>query len=237
MRALTLALPVALAACSSERAPEPAPTPTPTPTVAAPRTLIAADLDLATLGAKIEGPQGTDPEVAVMAGGKEIARIVSFVACPGGMKTCVPATLPEGTVLTYVHTIVPASVEPAGTPSPRPTGTDTALPAEVPPSLFRMTRAAPGFRGGVGYSRGEAQVALGAPDPITVTVDDGQLIWRVTAGPGWKPGAPVTVWWQTTAPPAGPQEAFQLELASDTAKVRAPFPAAEDKAVERGATR
>lgn len=235
MRALALALPLALAACSSEPSPEPAPRPT--PTVAAPRTLIAADLDLATLGAKVEGPQGTDPEFKVMAGGEEIAIVRSFVACPKGTTACVPADLPDGTVLTYVHTIVPTAVEPSGGPSPEPTGTDTAVPAEVPPSLFRMTRPAPGFRGGVGYTRSEAEAALGAPDPITVTLDDGQLIWRVTAGSGWKPGAPITLWWQTTAPPAGPQEAFQLELAGDTAMARGPFPAAEDKAVERAATR
>lgn len=232
MRLAVLALAAVLAGCSQA---VPEPQPTPTATVAAPRTLVAADFDPATLGAKIEGPKGTDPEFAVIAGGKEIAIVKSFVACPKDMTTCVPAELPEGTVLTYVHTIVPAAAEPAEAPSPEPTGTDTAAPVEVPPSLFRMTRPAPGFKGGVGYSRAEAEAALGAPDPITVTVDEGQLIWRVTGGSGWKPGAPVTVWWQTTAPPA-PQEAYQLEVSGSTAKAKAPFPAAE-KAVERDAAR
>ncbi len=211
-----------LVACAAEKAPEPAPTPT--VTVAAPRTLVAADLDPATLGAKIAGPKGTDPEFAITAGGKEIARIASYVACPRGMTACVPAELPAGTVLTYVHTITPASAVPA-TPSAEPT--DSATPATVPPAVFRMTRPAPGFNGGLGYDRAEAEAALGAPDPITVTLDQGQLIWRVTAGTGWEPGAPVTVWWQTVAPPAGPQDAFQLELMGRTATAKGPFPAAE----------
>ena len=54
-RAIALPLMIALAACGRS---EPEPEPTPTPTVAQPRTLVAADLDLSTLGAKIVGPQG-----------------------------------------------------------------------------------------------------------------------------------------------------------------------------------
>ena len=230
MKSRTLPALLLVAACSSEPAPEPAPTPT--ATVAAPRTLVAADLDPATLGAKIVGPKGTDPEFAIMTGGKEIARIVSFVACPKAMTSCDPAGLPEGTVLTYVHTIIPApAAEPSAAPTPESTTTATATPSPTPSqlasSLFRMTRPAPGFKGALGYSRAEAEAALGDADPITVTVDEGQLIWRVTGGTGWKPGAPVTVWWQTTAPPAGPQDAFQLELLGTPATVKGPFPAAE----------
>lgn len=217
-----------LAACSAEKTPEP--TPTPTVTVAAPRTLVAADLDSASLGAKIAGPSGTDPAFAVMAGGEEIARVVSYVACPKGMTVCVPGELAEGTVLTYVHTITPAAAKDLPTPVP-PAETASPTPVEVPPALFRMTRAAPGFQGGVGYARAEAVTALGATDAITVTLDQGQLIWRVTGGSGWKPGLPITVWWQTTAPPVRPRDAFQLELMGQTAKVRGPFPAA-DKPVE-----
>ena len=46
-----------LASCGQS---EPEPAPSPTPTVATPRTLVGANLDLSTLGARIEGPQGED---------------------------------------------------------------------------------------------------------------------------------------------------------------------------------
>lgn len=218
------ALTLTLAACAAEPAPEP----TPTATIAAPRTLVAADFDPAALGAKIVGPKGPTPEFAIMAGGEEIARIKSFVACPKAMTACVPAELPEETVLTFVHTITPA----AATASLTPKATASSAPVEMPPLVFRMTRPAPGFNGAVGFALAEAEAALGAPNAIAITIDQGQLIWRVTGGTGWKPGAPVTVWWQTTEPPAGPQDAFELELGGETATARGPFPAA-DKAVER----
>lgn len=229
MRVAGIAAIALVAGCSAERAPEPSASPT--VRVAAPRTLVPADFDPAIIGPKIEGPQGTDPEFAVMAGGKEIARVVSYVACPKAMTSCVPGELPEGTVLTYVHTITPAA-EAEATLSPTATSSETAgaTPIEVPPSLFRMTSPAPGFKGGVGFAFAEAEAALGAKDPVTATLDSGQLIWRVTDGSGWKPGAPVTVWWQTTAPPAGPQAVFRLELNGQTATVKAPFPAAEKTA-------
>ena len=109
------ALALALTACAAEPAPEPAPT----ATIAAPRTLVAADFDAAALGAKIVGPRGPTPEFAIMAGGQEIARIKSYVACPKAMTACVPADLPEGTVLTFVHTITPAEA-PLVAASPAP---------------------------------------------------------------------------------------------------------------------
>tara|TARA_R100000365_G_C2729170_1_gene59751 strand:+ start:864 stop:1109 length:246 start_codon:yes stop_codon:yes gene_type:complete len=62
-----------LAACGSS---EPEPAPTPTPTVAAPRTLVGADLDLSTLGAKIVGPQGPEVRTVLSAGNREIGRLV-----------------------------------------------------------------------------------------------------------------------------------------------------------------
>lgn len=246
MKRLALLVPVLLSACSAEE--EPAPEPAPTRTVAAPRTLVAADLPEA-LGAKIEGPQGTDPEYAVIADGEVVATVASYVACPPAetededpapsttSSACDPETAPEGTVFTYVHTIAPVEDEvDAEPPTAAGSSPTAAAPADASPALFRMTQPAPGFGGAVGYDLEQAEAALGARDPITVTLDNGQLIWRVTRGTGWKPGAPVTVWWQTTAPPAGPQYAFRLEMNGTSHRVRAPFPAA-DKAVERGAAR
>ena len=159
MRLLFLCAPLALAACGE--APEPEPTPTATPTVAAPRTLVAADFDPATLGAKIVGPQGQEPEAAITADGREIARIKSFVACPEGVTECVPADMPEGTVYTYVHEVTLADdLEPQVIETPEAGG----AVMEVPASLFRMTQAAQGFNRSVGYSRGQAETARAGRD-------------------------------------------------------------------------
>ena len=223
LRLLLLSAPLALAACGE--APEPEPTPTATPTVAAPRTLVAADFDPATLGAKIVGPQGPEPEAAIMADGREIARIKSFVACPEGSSECVPADMPEGTVYTYVHEVTLADdLEPQVRETPEADG--AAL--EVPASLFRMTQPATGFNRSVGYSRGQAEAALGASDAIQVSSDSGQIIWRVTEGSGWKPGMPVTFWWQSTTPPDGPADAYSLEVNGMTASAKGPFPPAAE---------
>ncbi|HAV81235.1 MAG TPA: hypothetical protein DCX55_11010, partial [Erythrobacter sp.] len=91
-----------LAACGSS---EPEPVPTPTPTVAAPRTLIGADLDLSTLGARIVGPQGAEIETALSNGTRQVGTLVSYVACPEGIETCNPGELPDDTVYTYVHKV------------------------------------------------------------------------------------------------------------------------------------
>lgn len=222
-----------LTGCAEEKAPEPSPAPT--PTVAEPRTLIAADLELDSLGARMALPGAARDGFAVVVDGKDIARITSYVACPEEMTRCVPGELPQSTVLTYVHTISPpaAPSEANATPTTAP----TAAARPVSGALFRMTRPAPGFNGGVGYSLAEAEAALGSPDAITITLDAGELIWRVTGGEGLTPGAPLTVWWQTTVPPADtPQSAYQLELGGKTVPVTGPFPAA-DKPVDPAPTR
>lgn len=217
MRHLLLAAPLALMACGE--APEPEPSPTPEATVATPRTLVAADFDPAALGAKIVGPQGAEPEAAIVADGREIARIRSFVACPRDTQECVPADMPEGTVYTYVHEITLADdLDPSsGTPGA---------------ALFRMTRPATGFNRSVGYSRAQAEAALGQADAITVTDDAEEIIWRVTDGSGWTPGQSLTVWWQSTVPPEGPADAYSLEVRGMTASATGPFPPAENP-VER----
>ncbi|WP_375289799.1 hypothetical protein [Qipengyuania sp.] len=229
---LSLSGAVLLAACSGD---SPAPEPTPTATVAAPRTLVAADFDPWALGAKIVGPQGTDPEFDVRADGEIFATITSYVACPAQMAECDPEALPEGTKLTYVYTIVPNG--PTSPPAPEPSATDAdGAPKEIPPAFFRTTKPVSGFAATLGYSRDQAAAALGDEDAITVSVDESQLIWRVTGGSGWKADMPITFWFQTTAAPAGPREAFQLEWNDRRSAVTAPFPA-EEKTVEQGAPR
>ncbi len=233
-RLLPLALGT-LAACSSE--PAPAPSPAPTATVATPRTLIAADLDLAKLGAKIAGPKGTDPEFSVMAGGKVVARITAFVACPQRVSSCTPQTLPADTIYTYVLRVTPDVAGPMApapsqdinpkSPPASPSAADSV--AEVPATLFRTTRTARGFNGGVGFVRAEAEAALGVAEPIRVTLDDGQLIWRVSKGSGWKPSAPITFWWQSTAAPDGPVQAYRLEMGDTGWTANGPFPGANEE--------
>ena len=210
------------AACSAERAP--APEPAPTATVAAPRTLIAANFDPAALGARIQGMDVTEHVI-----GNGLAKVSAFVACPRNTATCDAATAPEGTVFTYVLTVTPQA-EPE--PSPTPTATDAAVvPVEGPAVLVRMTHPAFGFNAAAGFSRPEAAAALGAEDALSLTLDQNQLIWRVTDGTGWAAGKPITLWWQSTRAPTGLETAYRLEYAGKRAEFRAPFPAA-DKAVE-----
>ena len=220
MKRVLLIAPLALAACSQS---EPEPTPTPSPTVAEPRTLVPAELDIDSLGAKIEGPQGPEPEAPLMLGGGEIGRIVSYVACPEGVEECLPDEMPEGTVYTFVHQITldgVSAAEPASGPEV----------VEAPPTLFRTTERAHGFNGSIGYSRSQAQTAFGSEDAVGVTVDDGRLIWRVTSTPDWQQGSTVTFWWQTTQPPAGPAEAFLLEIMGNQISAKGPFPSEQKPA-------
>ena len=232
MRLAVIPVLALLAACSAEREPEAAPTVT--PTLAAPRTLVAADFDPATLGPGVAGMERTDRDI-----GGGMGRVTAFVACPKTMTACDPATAPAGTIYTYVLTVTPADTarQPVPVPVSATDATETAVaPVEVPAELVRMTRPAPGFNAAAGFSRAEAAAALGADDALTVTIDQNQLIWRVTAGNGWSAGKPITLWWQSTTPPAKPAAAYRLEYAGKRVDIAAPFPAA-DKAVERGNAR
>ena len=222
-RLLLIAAPFALAACGPGD-PEPAPSPTPTP--AQPRTLVAADLDLSTLGAKIVGPQGPEVSTVLSAGSSQIAEMVSFVACPEGVAVCEPGQMPKGTIYTYVHQVTLAAIN----------GEEEAAEGEgpevveSPPTLFRTTERVHGFNAAVGYSNAQALAALGNEDAISISSDDGQLIWRVVEGDGWQPGATLTFWWQSTLPPAGPADAYLLEIEGNQAIARGPFPAEEKAA-------
>ena len=215
-----------LAGCGREEAPAPAPTPT--ATMATERTLVATDFDAATLGAKIEGPEGPEVTSEAVANGKTIGTVVSYVACPADTATCDPEAMPEKTRYTYVHRVTLAEgPEAAASPSPTPAAEDRPAVVEIGPTLFRMTRPAPGFNLAVGYSRSEAEAALGDPEAIKVTLDRDQLVWRVASGNGWTPGATITVWWQSTLPPEGPEKAYLLEIDGKQGDVPAPFPAEE----------
>lgn len=223
-RAFALPLLGLLAACSSEKTPEPAPSPT--PTMAEPRTLIAADFDPASLGARVAGMDVTDAPIGDA--GEPLARLTAYVACAKEVAVCDPAKLPEDTVYTYVLTIKRSAVQASDS------RTGSAAPAAIipiPPTLA-MIDVATGFEGAVGYSLSEARDALGAEDALSITLTQGRLAWRVTGGDVWKPEKAITFWWQSTRPPAPPSPAYHLVFWTDTPdSVNAPFPVA-DKPVD-----
>jgi len=220
-RRLTLALPalpalLALSGCGGG-AEEATPTPTPSPSIdSGPRTLVAADLDLDHLGPRYEGPQGSEVESGI----RGLGTMSSYVACQEDVtpdvaaQGCDPATLPPGTLYTYVHEItvdIPQS--------------ERAEDQFSGVTLFRTTLPAPGFANVIGYSREQAAEALGEGGDIKVQSEGGRLIWRITAGDGWMPGETLTFFWQSTLPPAAPEEAYRLEGEGLGGEATGPFPA------------
>jgi hypothetical protein len=217
---LGAALPLLLIAACSEAPDTPAPDPTPQRAAELvpdkPRTLIAADLATVHFGGRIEGPEGPEVAGSFALDGETLAEMVSYVACPEGVTSCDPAELPEDTVYTYVHRVTPAE------------GVESA-------AVFRTARKAPGFANGVGFDRHEADMALGTGGKIDVSADNGALVWRVIGGDGWKAGETITFYWQSTLPPEGPREAYQLEADGSTGMGSGPFPPREKPVDEPGA--
>ena len=146
-----------------------------------------------------------------------LAEVASYVACPDGIAVCDPATLPAGTVYTYVHVVTPGK------------GVTSA-------TLFRTARPAPGFANGVGYADAEAAAALGPDGQIDVAADNGALVWRVIGGDGWRAGEPITFFWQSTLPPVGASNAYLIETDGSAAIGSGPFPA-QEKPVDEAAPR
>jgi len=224
-RAVTLALPalLALAGCGGG-AEEATPAPSPSPSVdSGPRTLVAADLALDSLGPRFDGPLASEVESTIPG----LGTMISYVACPAEIAAdgCDPAALPEGTLYTYVHQItvdVPDS--------------ERAEDQFGGVTLFRTTRAVPGFANVVGYSRAQAAEALGEGGDIKVQSENGRLIWRVTAGDGWMPGETLTFFWQSRLPPMAPAEAYQLEGEGLSGAATGPFPAEPPPVDETPAT-
>jgi len=224
--ALVLGLALGVAACGGAAEEEPAPAPSPT-LDAGPRTLVAADLDLDALGALVEGPQGAEVESEVAG----LGTVVSYVACPAqefdaadaagavgedepGDEACDIEALPQGARFTYVHRVTLAEADGEA-------GEEQASNA----TAFRTAEAAPGFANVIGFSREQAVQALGDRGDIKVQLENGQLIWRIAAGDGWAPGETLTFFWQSTQPPAGPEEAYLLEAEGESGAATGPFPA------------
>ncbi len=188
--------------------------------------LAFADLQL---GAKIVGPRGPQVEASLTNEAGAFADITCYVACPAGMDPCDPKTAPEGTIYTYVHIVYPGEDNKASTGSGKGTNSSHVERAEA----FRMTKPAHGFTGKVGYSKLEALSASGDSVDVVITCVDGGLAWTVNSGDGgnqWEQAEPITFFWQSTLPPAGPADAYAIEANTVLATGAGPYPAANEKA-------
>ncbi|GMN01560.1 hypothetical protein [Erythrobacter sp. MTPC3] len=182
------------------------------------------------LGAKIEGPQGPEVQTSLSNGAGIFADITSYVACPDGMEVCDPATAPEGTIYTYVHIVYPGEDNDPATGAG--TGADD-VDVETA-GAFMMTQPSSGFTGVAGFSKAEAEVAIGPGDNLVITCgEDGNLIWTINAGDGgdqWEDAEPLTFFWQSTLPPAGPAESYAIKANDVVAAGEGPYPAVDDTA-------
>lgn len=191
-----------------------------------------ADLEL---GAKIVGPQGDEVKARLTNETGAFADITSYVACPAGMDECDPATAPEGTVYTYVHVVYPSEDN-----DPTTGSGDGADASDVETTeAFRMTMPSHGFTGGVGFSRGEAEAAIGQPMLIVASCHEQGIAWTVEEGDGgdqWGQGEPITFYWQSTLPPAGPADAYEVFANYTAAGGPGPYPVADGTATNVCAT-
>lgn len=181
-----------------------------------PRRLVAEPLDLAALGPRIAGPEGDEVESTI----EGVGTMVSYVACPAEVEgeTCDPAALPDDTLYTYVHRVTLAE-------APDEDAESEGAGARV----FRTIQAAPGFSLSIGYDVEQAEATLGENYDIRTEIEDGELVWRLVAGDGWQAGETLTFYWRSTAPPAGPAEAYELEALGTEEAFRGPFPAPEEE--------
>ncbi len=181
------------------------------------------------LGAKIVGPQGPEVKTTLSNKASAFADITSYVACPAGMEECDPATAPEGTIYTYVHTVFPGEDNDAETGSG--TGNDSS---DIESAVsFQMTQPAHGFTGNAGYSFDALLAAVGPKAEAAVTCLDGGIAWIINAGDGgnqWEQAEPITFYWQSTLPPAGPADAYAIDADYTVATGSGPYPAASDSA-------
>ncbi len=175
------------------------------------------------LGAKIVGPQGPEVKSRLTNAEGAFADITSYVACPAGMDTCDPATAPDGTIYTYVHIIYPGEDNDPSTGSG--TGNDSSLVETT--EAFRMIKPSHGFTGVAGYSFAEAKAAIAPIGGVVITCHEQGLAWTIEEGDGgnqWRQGEPLTFFWQSTLPPAGPSEAYEVFANYTSAIGPGPFP-------------
>lgn len=187
------------------------------------------------LGAKIVGPQGPDVVSRFTNEAGAFADVTSFVACPAGIDPCDPATAPEGTIYTYVHTVYPGEDNDPDTGSG--TGNDSSDVETM--ETFRMTMPSHGFTGTAGFSQAEAEGALGEIGAIIINCHENGIAWTVEEGDGgdqWAQAEPITFFWQSTLPPAGPSDAYEVFANYTAAQGSGPYPAADETVTNACAT-
>ncbi|ANY20633.1 hypothetical protein A6F68_02131 [Tsuneonella dongtanensis] len=191
------------------------------------KALQAGDLAEFTLGGKVKGPQGFEVTDAMGNSAGNFADLRAYVACPQGTIVCDPARQAEGTVYTYVFVVYPG-----GDNKPnKGVGIGNSVSDIERATAFRMTQPAHGFTGNAGYAKPEALAAIGPKADVVVSCDAGKLVWTVSAGDGgnqWEQKEPLTFYWQSTLPPAGPAEAYALDADGTTAMGSGPYPAAKE---------
>ena len=100
-------------------------------------------------------------------------------------------------------------------------------------TAFKMTMPAIGFTGKAGYSKAEAIAALGKDADVVITCDEGKIAWTLSSGDGgdqWEYQEPITFYWQSTQPPAGPADAYEVRADYNDASGKGPYPAASETA-------
>ena len=98
---------------------------------------------------------------------------------------------------------------------------------------FMMTKPAHGFTGAAGFDIRSVMAALGPKARVVITCIDGGLAWTLDTSDksnGWEQAEPVTFFWQSTVPPAGPADAYAIKANYVTATGSGPYPAAKAKA-------
>ena len=188
------------------------------------RALEAGDFADLQLGAKIVGPQGPEVKSTLATAEGNFADITSYVACPAGMDPCDPATAPAGTIYTYVHTVYPGEDNDPTTGAG--TGNDSS-DIEIA-EAFKLLQPAHGFTGKVGYSKMEALAAVGETADVVITCSGGSIVWTINAvdkSNTWEQAEPITFYWQSTLPPAGPADVYALVANYTEARGTGPYPA------------
>jgi hypothetical protein len=179
------------------------------------------------LGARIVGPQGPEVRGAMSNAEGNFADIRSYVACPAGMDPCDPKTAPAGTLYTYVHVVYPGEDNDPTTGSGKGNTSSNIERA----TAFKMLMPAHGFTGVAGYSKAEVMSAIGAKADVVISCVDGGLTWTVSAGDGgnqWGQAEPLTFYWQSVLPPAGPAAAYAIDANYAEATGPGPYPAAKN---------
>jgi hypothetical protein len=183
---------------------------------------VGVDFNALTLGAFVVGPVGTEVDSSFVTGGGDSAGNFSAgAACPDGFATCVPPSVPAGSIYTYVIDVVPgAETIPNDAPFPEPA--TIVDPGVV--SSFSLGFAPAGFNGVAGYDFTQA-----ANEGLAFSIEEddttGYLTWTSIAD-DWTAGDAMTFFFQTTQGPSGPGGQYVLtgDLASGTAAGPLPAP-------------